>query len=239
MYYCLKPSEGPLCTRPHPDAGTPARSAAARVEPAGRPGQVPGQVGRQPRRALGGKPRVAGAGPRRAQAGRAGQPPTVQGISSPLPHSARSARCPSSGTRGYCESLPAVPAVTHAHAAQTTPGSREASAKPPGARKSRQSVSQGAASPKAASQLCLRRCAEPTVPTHSGMRAPLAGRAGRSLPGPRRPHPWGGLSPPRRVRALGAPHWDCGARRRWPPTVSKPARHVRFRPLAGIVFGPQ
>lgn len=203
-------------SKPKPE--TRARRHAERRR--GDPGRYPGRW--NGRRALRGKPRMGWPeqDPGEPKLVSRGSPLKVQGISSPLSHSARSARCPG-------PQPPPPPTRTPSGQPQVPP--RGAQSRPRHGNHARLSVPQGAVSPLAASQLCLRRSAPPAVPTAGGMRAPLAGRAGHSLPRQRRPHSWGSLGPPRRVRALGAPLWDCGARQRLPPTVSKPARHVRFR----------
>lgn len=217
----------------------PARSAAGHGAPKGRPGQVPGQVGRRPRRALGGNPRVVRAGPRRARAGRAGQPLAVRGDQCSLSHSARSARWPSPGPPGSWESGCAARPTAQAHAPQTTPGSLEASAKTPRGTKIASVCSAGRRVPQTG---------EPTLPApqrpagcpYSWRDAGSPRRAcgAQCVPGraARTPGRLGSTTP--RARPRGAPLGPRG-RQRWPPAVSEPAPHVRFRCLARIIFGSQ
>ena len=106
---------------------------------------------------------------------------------------------------------PQPPPATRAHSTQTTPGSREASAKPP-----RGTEITRTALPKAENQLCFRCSVQPIVPTPGGRRASRGRASGAqsnpaALPAPLGAGGGGDLGPPRRVRALGEPLWDSSA----------------------------
>lgn len=154
---------------------------------------------------------MARAGPRRARAGRAGQPLAVRGISAHFPtlRARRAGQARDPRVPGNPVAQPGPPPRPTPLRQPQVPGRR--AQRRPGARKLRPSVPPDAASLKPANQLCLRRNARPAVPTPGGMRAPLAGHAGRSASRAAPLAPLGASGPLRRVRALGAPHWDRGA----------------------------
>lgn len=123
-------------------------------------------MGASARRALGGKPRVARAGPRRTRAGHAA--PGDQVPACPL---CALGAPPKPGASGSPVPQP-PPLPTPAPLGQPRDPERRARSRP-GARKSRPPVPSPAASRKAANQLCLRRGTPgPAVPTPGGMRDP-------------------------------------------------------------------
>lgn len=178
---------------PYPATGSPARDAAGLAEPAGR---YPGRWGDDGGgRWKGNRARVARAQPRRGRARRAGRPRRPRGsvpISSVRPHSVRAPRCPSPGTRDSRESG----CGAHAHAARTSPSSRQASAKPPGGTD---------IAPVCSAVRSIRQSREPTLPAPQRWAGPHFWRDVGSPPRREGRAPWTARSAPPGCLGSAAP----------------------------------
>ena len=222
--------------RPHPDAPTPARRAAAPGAPAGSRGQVPGQVGSDDRggpwEGNGGRPEQDCAKSR--MVARGSVPPFGGSVVRFLTPRTRQA----AQVQG--------PAVTRCLALQPPPSESRDSDLPRfqgGERKAAPGHGNYPAPPrlKPRTNFASAAASSRLSPLLAGGGHPVAGHARSCLTPPRRPHPWGrGTGGTWVHRAACAPSgsrsgtaaWDCARR-----PVSKPAWHVQFRPLARTVSG--
>ena len=205
--------------RPHPDAPTPARRAAAPGAPAGSRGQVPGQVGSDDRggpwEGNGGRPEQDCAKSR--MVARGSFPPFGGSVVRFLTPRTRQAAQVQGPAVTRCLALQPPPSESRRRLRPPQVPGRRAQSRP-GARKL-----PGTASPKAANQLCLRCSVQPIVPTPGGRRASRGGACEElsypaAPPAPLGAGDGGDLGPPRRVRALGEPLWDRSVGLRSPPS---------------------